>query len=128
MIYFVADNQIAIEMLKIAKEGNQYRAELFQVDRLNTLFSELVKEQLRELIEEPGADVIFNLEGIRFIDTSGFEVLMDITGRARQVGSQFKLCNVSDDVKELVILLELEGKFSFVSCENTREKILLVLD
>jgi len=115
-------------MLKIAKQGNQYRVELFQVDRLNTLFSELVKEQLRELIKEPGADVIFNLEGIRFIDTSGFEVLMEITESARQVGSQFKLCNVSDDVKELVILLELEGKFSFVNCENTREKILLVLD
>jgi len=115
-------------MLKIAKEENQYRVELFQVDRLNTLFSELVKEQLRELIEEPGADVVFNLEGIRFIDTSGFEVLMEITDRARQAGSQFKLCNVSDDVKELVIMLELEGKFSFVSCENTREKILLVLD
>jgi anti-anti-sigma factor len=115
-------------MLKIAKEGSQYRVELFQVNRLNTLFSDLVKEQLRELIEEPGADVIFNLEGIRFIDTSGFEVLMEITDRARQVGSQFKLCNVSDDVKELVILLELEGKFSFVSCQNTQEKILLVLD
>ena len=81
-----------------------------------------------ELIEEPGADVIFNLEGIRFIDTSGFEVLMEITNRAREVGSQFKLCNISDDVKELIILMELEGKFSFVSLENTQEKILLVLD
>jgi len=115
-------------MLKIAKEGSQYRVELFQVDRLNTLFSDLVKEQLRELIEKPGAEVIFNLEGIRFIDSSGFEVLMEITDHARDIGSQFKLCNVTDDVKELVILLELEGKFSFVSCENTPEKILLVLD
>ena len=115
-------------MLKIAKEGSQYRVELFQVNKLNTLFSDLVKEQLRKLIEESGADVIFNLEGIRFIDTSGFEVLMEITNRAREVGSQFKLCNVSDDVKELIILMELEEKFSFVSLENTQEKILLVLD
>ena len=115
-------------MLKIAKEGSQYRVELFQVDRLNTLFSDLVKEQLRELIEEPGADVIFNLEGIRFIDTSGFEVLMDITDRASEVGSQFKLCNVTEDVRELIILLELEGSFTFCTCVNTEEKILLVLD
>ncbi len=115
-------------MLKIAKEGSQYRVELFQVNKLNTLFSDLVKEQLRKLIEESGADVIFNLEGIRFIDTSGFEMLIEITNRAREVGSQFKLCNVSDDVKELIILMELEEKFSFVSLENTQEKILLVLD
>jgi len=115
-------------MLKIAKQEGQYRVELFQVNRLNTLFSDLVKEQLRELFEEPGAEVIFNLEGVRFIDTSGFDALIEISQLARDKGSQFKLCNVSDDVRELVILLELEGKLTFVNCKNTREKILLVLD
>ncbi len=115
-------------MLKIAKEGSLCRVELFQVNKLNTLFSELVREQLRELIEVPGTEVVFNLEGVRFIDSSGFEVLMEITEQARQCGSQFKLCNVSDDVKELIILLELEGNFTFCSLEKTEEKILLVLD
>jgi anti-anti-sigma factor len=115
-------------MLKIAKEGSQYRVELFQVNRLNTLFSELVREQLHELVREPGAEVVFNLEGIRFIDSAGFNVLTEVADRAREHGSQFKLCNVPDDVKELIILLELEGRFTFCACENTREKILLVLD
>lgn len=115
-------------MLKIAKEGKQYRVELFQVNRLNTLFSDLVKEQLRELIEEPGAEVIFNLEGIRFIDSSGFDVLMDISNNARDHGSQFKLCNVTDEVIELIRLLELEGRLKFCTCQNTEEKILLALD
>ena len=115
-------------MLKIAKEGSQYRVELFQVNRLNTLFSELVQEQLRELVEERGSSVVFNLEGIHFIDTAGFEVLLNVSSRANQCGSQFKLCNVSDDVKELIILLELEGRFSICTCENVEEKILLVLD
>ena len=115
-------------MLKIAKEGSQFMVELFQVNRLNTLFSDLVKDQLRELIEEPGAEVLFNLEGIRFIDSSGFEVLMEITDRAREHGSQFKLCNVTDDVRELIILQELEGRFTFCTCQNTEEKIQQVLD
>jgi anti-anti-sigma factor len=115
-------------MLKIAREGHQFRVELFQVNRLNTLFSDLVKEQLRELIEQPGAEVVFNLEGIRFIDSSGFDVLIDITNRAGKHGSQFILCNVSDEVRELIILLELEGRFTFCTCENTREKILFALD
>jgi anti-anti-sigma factor len=115
-------------MLKIAKEENQYRVELFQVNRLNTLFSDLVREQLRELVEEHGAEVIFNLEGIQFIDTSGFDVLIEITEMAEANGNVFKLCNVTDEVKELIILMEMEGRFSFCSMENTREKILLVLD
>ena len=115
-------------MLKIANEGSQCRVELFQVNRLNTLFSSLVREQLQELVEEEGASVIFNLEGIRFIDTAGFQVLIEIAEHARQNGCQFKLCNVTEEVKELIILLELEGKFTFCSLENTEEKILLVLD
>jgi anti-anti-sigma factor len=115
-------------MLKITREDNQCRVELFQVNKLNTLFSELVKQQLDELVQEPGNRVIFNLEGVRFIDSSGFEVLQQITDRAQQFGSQFKLCNVSEDVKELILLMELEGRFSICSCENAEEKILLVLE
>ncbi len=115
-------------MLKIAKEESQYRVELFQVNRLNTLFSELVKQQLTELVEEPGASVVFNLSDIRFIDSSGFDVLLKVSDRAREAGSKFKLCNITDDVRELIILMELEERFDFVTCTNRREKILQLLD
>jgi anti-anti-sigma factor len=115
-------------MLKIAKEKNQYRVELFQVNRLNTLFSDLVKEQLIELVQEPGASVVFNLEDIRFIDSSGFDVLLEVSERARDHGSTFSLCNISDDVRELLTMMELEGRFDCLTCANTREKILAVLD
>ena len=115
-------------MLKIAREDKHFSVELFQVNRLNTLFSELVKKQLQELVEEPGASVIFNLEGIRFIDTAGFKVLQDITEYAKRFGSQFKLCNLTDDVRELMMLTELEGSFDVCTCEPIEEKILMVLD
>jgi len=115
-------------MLKIVKEESQCRVELFQVNKLNTLFSELVKKQLIELVEEPGTSVVFNLEEIHFIDSSGFDVLLEVSARAREMGSQLKLCNITDDVRELIVLLELESRFDFASCEKTREKILMALD
>lgn len=115
-------------MLKIAKEGSECRVELFQVNRLNTLFSQLVKEQLKELVEEPGISVIFDLRGIRFIDSSGFEVLKTITTHARNYGSEFKLCNVTDDVKELMVLLELEEELPVCTCVPAEQKILQLLD
>ena len=115
-------------MLKIAKEHNQYRVELFQVNKLNTLFSGLVRQQLLELVEEPGVSVVFNLDDIHFIDSSGFDVLLEVSQRARDFGSQFKLCNVTDDVQELLVLMELENSFDFASCAHSREKILMVLD
>lgn len=115
-------------MLKVAKEENAYRVQLFQVNRLNTLFSDLVREQLSELIRTRGTEVVFNLEGIRFIDSSGFDVLLEISKRARDSGSSFKLCNVGDDVRELISLLDLEGCFDYVSQHDSAEKILQVLD
>jgi anti-sigma B factor antagonist len=115
-------------MLKIAKEENCCRVELFQVNKLNTLFSELVKQQLIELVEECGTSVVFNLEGIHFIDSSGFDVLLEVSDRARELGSQLKLCNITDDVRELIILMELEDRFDCLTCAYTREKILAVLD
>jgi anti-anti-sigma factor len=115
-------------MLKIAREKDHYRVELFQVNRLNTLFSDLVKKQLIELVEEPGNSVLFNLQDIRFIDSAGFDVLRRVADRARETGSRFKLCNVSDDVRELLVLTGLEACFEVVSCPRTREKILVVLD
>jgi len=115
-------------MLKIARENSQYWVELFQVNKLNTLFSELVKQQLRELVEEAGVSVVFNLENIRFIDSSGFDVLREISDHAHRYGSRFKLCNITDDVKELILLLELEGSFEMCTCQDTEEKILVALD
>lgn len=115
-------------MLKIAREDMQYRVELFQVNKLNTLFSELVKNQLRKLVEEPGVSVVFDLDNIRFIDSSGFDVLKEITARARRFGSTFSLCNITAEVKELIVLLELEDSFDVCTCPKAGEKILMVLD
>ena len=115
-------------MLKIVKEGKHCKVELFQVNRLNTLFSDLVEHQLKELVEEQGNSVLFDLDGIKFIDTSGFNVLLEISELARVCGSEFQLCNVSDDVQELIILLGLEKRFSYCSCTRSEEKILMTLD
>jgi anti-anti-sigma factor len=115
-------------MLKVAKEKDFYRVELFQVNRLNTLFTDLVREQLTELLENTGTKVIFNLKGIRFIDSEGFKMLLEITEYALQRGSEISLCNITEDVKELIILLDLEGRLRFCQYENPKEKILLVLD
>ncbi len=115
-------------MLKIAKEGEAYHVELFQVNRLNTLFSSLVEEQLGELVGQPGAEVVFNLRGVRFIDSSGFDVLGRITDLAVSSGSTFSLCNISDDVQELILLMEMEGKFRYCTLKDNAEKILMELD
>ncbi len=114
-------------MLKITKDIKQVRVELFQMEKLNTLFSGHVRDQLLDLVVQPGLTVVFSLEGVNFIDTSGFEVLLEVNREATRHGSMFKLCNVTDEVRELILLMELEGSFTFCSCDNAEEKLLLEL-
>lgn len=115
-------------MLKIAKEEGRYIVELFQVNKLNTLFSEIVEKQLIELVVENDESVVFNLDGVSFIDSCGFDTLLTVADRARELGKQFSLGNVTEEVRELICLLELEERFSCCTCRNMEEKILVGLD
>ncbi len=115
-------------MLKIAKEDGRYLVSLFQVNKLNTLFSELIFQQLSDLVSEPGRKVIFNLQGVRFIDSSGFATLIRTTEIARAKSAEFKICNVSDEVMELIELTQLKDKLPICECLEVREKIIMELD
>ena len=52
--------------------------------------------------------VLINLEGIQFIDTAGFSILLKIQGGIEKKGLRFCIINVSDEVKELIHLLKLD--------------------
>ncbi|MDA3821189.1 MAG: STAS domain-containing protein, partial [Bacteroidales bacterium] len=113
---------------KVAKEDDRYLVSLFQVNKLNTLFSELISQQLNNLVNVPGRHVIFNLEGIRFIDSAGFGVLMKASEISSAVGSSFQLCNISAEVQELIDLTELNGSLSILPKLEVKEKIIMELD
>ena len=85
--------------------------ELKDTDRFNSLIAEAVKEQLLELFNKPNTSVAFSLEGISFIDSSGFGVLLSALKAAGNNYGQFKICNASSEVMELFRLLKLHHVF-----------------
>jgi anti-anti-sigma factor len=115
-------------MLKVAKEEEKFIVSLFHVNKFNTLFSELIKEQLNDLVSVPGRHVIFNLSGIRFIDSSGFSTLKLAAEISQARGSHFQLCNVGDEVKELLSETDVYNAFEILSSFEVREKLGLELD
>lgn len=115
-------------MLKVAKEDGRYLVSLFQVNKLNTLFSELINQQLSTLVSEPGREVIFNLKGVRFIDSAGFATLLCATEIAKAKKAEFKICNVSDEVMELIELTELQDILPICEYAPVKEKIVMELD
>jgi len=71
------------------------------ITRLNAVIAEPVKEELKSHLNETNAKMILNLEGVKFIDSTGFSVFLSIKKIASNSNSVFKICNVSTEVLKL---------------------------
>lgn len=98
-------------MLDTRNINNIIVVRLKDTQRLNALITEPVKESLLEFFNKPNVKLIFDLEGIRFIDSSGFGVFLSAMKAANNHYGQFKICNVNEDVMELFKLLQLHHVF-----------------
>lgn len=106
-------------MLKTEKINNVIVVKFNNIDRFNALIVEPVKEQLKSLFNKPDTKLVLNLEGIRFIDSSGFGVFLSIMKTANNNHGQFKICNLGKEVMELFKLLQLHNVFELY---DTQEK------
>lgn len=99
-------------MLKTEKINNVIVVRFNNIDRFNALIVEPVKEQLKSFFNKPDTRLALNLEGIKFIDSSGFGVFLSIMAKtANNNHGQFKLCNIKPEVMELFRLLQLHNVF-----------------
>ena len=70
-----------------------------------------IELQLLPMVSQKGSSLTLNLNGIRFVDSSGFEALLSLYKTAKINDSNLKLINVSDELTELIKLVELESVF-----------------
>ena len=102
-------------MLKVDLINNINVASFENINRFNALITEPVKEQLNNLFNKPNTKLILNLEGINFIDSSGFGVFLSVMKTANVNFGHFKICNISKEVMELFKLLQLHNVFEIYS-------------
>ncbi len=98
-------------MLNIEKTNGITVAKFKDSDRFNALITEPVKEELKSVFKSPGSNLILSLDGIKFIDSSGFGVFLSVMKTAASNDGKIKLCNVSKEVMELFKLLQLHNVF-----------------
>ena len=95
------------------------------VSKLNILIAQSLKEEVAQYIAKANTKLVLNLEGVEYIDSSGFGALLSILRNAKNNDSQFKICHITPDVMELVKLLQLHNVFdicdSVDDCINTFE-------
>lgn len=85
------------------------------VTRFNALITEPVKSEINSYFNKPNTKLILNLEGINFIDSSGFGVFLSVMKTANNSHGQFKICNINPEVMELFKLLQLHNVFEIYS-------------
>ncbi|MBL7113173.1 MAG: STAS domain-containing protein [Bacteroidales bacterium] len=85
------------------------------VNRFNALIADPVKEQLKGYFNKSNSKLILNLEGIDFVDSTGFGVFLSIMKTANNNYGYFKICNISTEVMELFKLLQLHNVFEIYS-------------
>jgi anti-sigma B factor antagonist len=78
--------------------------------KLNVLNADEIKNALTLILRDYDK-LIFNLEGIVFIDSTGFGALITIFKRARENDKLFKMCNISPEAMELLKITKLDKVF-----------------
>jgi anti-sigma B factor antagonist len=81
------------------------------VSKLNILLAQSLKEDVAQYISKANTKLVLNLNGVEYIDSSGFGALLSILRSTKNNDSQFKICNVVPEVMELVKLLQLHNVF-----------------
>ncbi|MGC9341530.1 MAG: STAS domain-containing protein [Bacteroidales bacterium] len=112
-------------MIKVRKEKEGYLVSLYELRKINTLFSDALGEELSEIAENKGVKIYFDLSRINFIDSAGFSMLKEISQKAQSNSSEFILCNLSAEVKELIQLPDVQNYFKICEKEFEKEKVLV---
>ncbi len=92
------------------------------LNKLNILIAQSLKEEVAQFLSKPNTKLILDMNGIEYVDSSGFGALLSILRNAKNNDGGFKISNISDDVLELVKLLQLHNVFDIY--KSTEEAII----
>lgn len=82
-------------------------AEFIDLKRFTLAVTEEVKTELKPILSQKGTRLIFNFKNIEFIDSSGIGCIISLVKTAKSNQAEIKLCNLSNEVMEVMELLHL---------------------
>jgi len=98
-------------MLTVNKVENKYVVSFYNMNKLNILNSNEIESKLIPLISQDGSNLTLNFSGIKFIDSSGFDVLLKVYNASKSSSAELNFINLSEDLMELMQLVELDQVF-----------------
>ncbi|MBK8806176.1 MAG: STAS domain-containing protein [Bacteroidales bacterium] len=105
-------------MLTINQDNNLVIVRFNGETRFNSEISQEVKNELNHFLEKSGILLIFDLYGIKYIDSSAFGTLISLLKTSKLNNSNLKLCNLSNEVSELLMVMQLDTVFNICTDVN----------
>ena len=91
-------------MITVDQIENTYLVSFFNISKLNILNYKEIELQLLPMVSQKGSSLTLNLNGIRFVDSSGFEALLSLYKTAKINDSNLKLINALTKTHTIVTI------------------------
>ncbi len=76
------------------------------------------------LLDSNKSKIVFDLHDLRYMNSSGLTLMINILTRARKAGGEVVIANVSKKVKDLLIITKLNTVFTVTdSVDNALKKL-----
>lgn len=95
-------------LIELQEEEGIKIAKFAELSRFTLAVTEEVKAELKPILSIPGTKMVFDLENIEFIDSSGIGCIISLMKVSKSNNSAFKLCNLNTEVAEVFDLLHLQ--------------------
>ncbi len=85
--------------------------------------TDLIK-QVDEILELGSNKLIIDLSDLKYMNSSGLNVLIQLLTKARTRGGESIICNVSKKVNDLLVITKLNTLFKVASSTDEAKKLL----
>ncbi|ABZ93015.1 anti-sigma factor antagonist [Leptospira biflexa] len=88
---------------------------------LDMLNAGILKERIKESASQSEHRFIFDLEGVSFIDSSGFGLIMSLNDKLTELGGGLRIVNVSKTIRQIFRISKISSVIQIF--ESTEEAI-----
>lgn len=79
-------------------------------------------DEVSNLILAGKKNMVLELSGLRYMNSSGLNILVSILTKARNAGGEALVCNLSPKMRELLVVLKLDTIFHILPSEDEAVK------
>lgn len=98
-------------MISIEKNNNDIEIISFTVSKINALITDDIRDNINKEFDNSNAKVIINLQGVEYIDSSGFGCFLSVMKAAKNNYGVLKFASPEPRVMELFHTLHLHTVF-----------------